>query len=164
MAGAYLSIQILGTWHIRDETAEGGWVREGIFYRFMLPFWFMITEAGFRPTEKVVHGAEEDRDREAEPDAHYRFDIVLQPMGPTRTRRFTWITRNYDLDPAADEKYRSTQYTVAMQDQPIVEAQRPEELPLDITAELHIKGVDAPAIALRKLLAERGLGAGTPAP
>ena len=47
---------------IRDETAEGGWVREGIFYRFTLPFWFMITEAGFRPTEKVFHGDEEQPD------------------------------------------------------------------------------------------------------
>ncbi len=149
---------------IRDETAEGGWVREGIFYRFMLPFWFMITEAGFRPTEKVFHGDTEDHGEEQEADAHYRFDIVLQPMTQTRTRRFTWITRNYDLDPESDEKYRSTQHTVAMQDQPIVEAQRPEELPLDITAELHVKGVDAPAIALRKLLADRGLGASALAP
>ncbi|MDE0171414.1 MAG: aromatic ring-hydroxylating dioxygenase subunit alpha [bacterium] len=149
---------------IRDETAEGGWVREGIFYRFTLPFWFMITEAGFRPTEKVFHGDEEQPDEGETSGAHYRFDIVLQPMAQTRTRRYTWITRNYDLDPESDEKYRSTQYTVAMQDQPIVEAQRPEELPLDITAELHIKGVDAPAIALRKLLAERGLGASALAP
>ena len=149
---------------IRDKTTEEGWVREGIFYRFQLPFWFMITEAGFRPTEKVAQGIAGEIDRDSAPDAHYRFDIVLQPMGDTRTRRYTWITRNYDLDPASDETYRSTQQTVAMQDQPIVEAQRPEELPLDITAELHIKGVDAPAIALRRLLAERGLGASVLAP
>ena len=149
---------------IRDETAEDGWVREGIFYQFKLPFWFMITETGHRPTEKAVHGADEDVDRDSEPDAHYRFDIVLQPMDRNKTRRYTWITRNYDLDPDSDERYRSTQQTVAMQDKPIVEAQRPEELPLDITAELHIKGVDAPAIALRKLLAERGLGASALAP
>ena len=53
-----------------DETAEGGWVREGIFYRFTLPFWFMITEAGFRPTEKVFHGEEEQPDEGAASDAH----------------------------------------------------------------------------------------------
>jgi len=149
---------------IRDESNEDGWVREGIFYRFKLPFWFTVTESGYRPTERVAHGAEGAMDRENAPEAHYRFDIVLQPLERTRTRRYTWITRNYDLDPESDEKYRSTQQTVAMQDQPIVEAQRPEELPLDITAELHIKGVDAPAIALRRLLAERGLGASVLAP
>lgn len=149
---------------IRDQSVESGWIREGIFYQFKLPYWFSITESGYRPTEKVVHGVEGDRDRVGDQRPHYRFDIVLQPMTSTRTRRYTWITRNYDLDPASDETYRSTQITVAMQDKPIVEAQRPEELPLDITAEMHIQGVDAPAIALRKLLAEEGLAASVLAP
>ena len=150
---------------IRDPKAEGGWTREGIFYRFRLPYWFSITESGYRPTEKIVHGVEGERSGSSDDEGpHYRFDIVLQPMTPTRTRRYTWITRNYDLDPSSDETYRSTQLTVAMQDQPIVEAQRPEELPLDITAEMHIQGVDAPAIALRKLLAEEGLAASMLAP
>lgn len=149
---------------IRDETAKDGWVREGIFYRFRLPYWFSISESGYRPTEKVVHGVEGDRAGNGQAAPHYRFDIVLQPMTATRTRRYTWITRNYDLDPESDETYRSTQITVAMQDKPVVEAQRPEELPLDITAEMHIQGVDAPAIALRRLLAEEGLAASILAP
>ena len=58
--------------------------REGIFYRFMLPFWFMITEAGFRPTEKVFHGEEEGHDQDEASDAHYRFDIVPSPWAKPR--------------------------------------------------------------------------------
>lgn len=135
---------------------EDGWTKDSILYRYRLPYWFRITEAGYRPTEKVVHGLDADEEGETA-GAHYRFDIVIQPMTRTRSRRYTWIARDYDLDPTADDSYRSVQMTVAEQDRPIVEAQRPEELPLDITEELHIRGVDAPAIALRRLLKDVGI-------
>ncbi len=132
---------------------DGGWAKDSILYRYRLPYWFRITEAGYRPTEKVVHGV----DGGGEGGAHYRFDIVIQPMTRKRSRRYTWIARDYDLDPASDDSFRSVQMTVAEQDRPIVEAQRPEELPLDITEELHIRGVDGPAIALRRMLKEVGI-------
>ncbi len=135
---------------------DGGWTSDSILYRYRLPYWFRITEAGYRPTERVVHGLDSDEGGAAN-GARYRFDIVIQPMTRTRSRRYTWISRDYDTDPTSDDSYRSVQMTVADQDQPIVEAQRPEELPLDITAELHIRGVDAPAIALRRLLKEVGI-------
>ena len=39
----------------------------------------------------------------------------------------------------------------------IVEGQRPEELPLDLAEELHLKGPDALALAYRKFLRELGV-------
>ncbi len=43
------------------------------------------------------------------------------------------------------------------QDKVIVENQHPEQLPLDLSEELHIKGPDAVAIEYRRLLAELGV-------
>jgi phenylpropionate dioxygenase-like ring-hydroxylating dioxygenase large terminal subunit len=52
------------------------------------------------------------------------------------------------------------QDTVAAQDVPIVESQRPEKLPLDLQAELHLRS-DKTSIAYRKWLNELGLTFGT---
>ena len=49
---------------------------------------------------------------------------------------------------------------ITLQDVPIVESQRPELLPLDLQAELHL-GSDRTAIAYRKWLRELGLTFGT---
>jgi phenylpropionate dioxygenase-like ring-hydroxylating dioxygenase large terminal subunit len=49
---------------------------------------------------------------------------------------------------------------VTGQDIPIVESQRPELLPLDLQAELHVRS-DRMAIAYRRWLKERGLRYGT---
>ena len=43
------------------------------------------------------------------------------------------------------------------QDLVILKEQRPEELPLDLSEELHLKGPDAVALAYRRLLAELGV-------
>jgi vanillate O-demethylase monooxygenase subunit len=40
------------------------------------------------------------------------------------------------------------------QDLPIVSSQRPEELPYDLSAELHIKGVDRVSLEYRKWLVQ----------
>jgi hypothetical protein len=48
---------------------------------------------------------------------------------------------------------------VIEQDRRMVEAQRPEELPLDLSAELHLKGTDSAAVEYRRSLARLGLGA-----
>lgn len=46
---------------------------------------------------------------------------------------------------------------IADQDQPIVENQRPWELPLDLAEELHLKGPDAVAVAYRRFMRELGV-------
>ena len=43
------------------------------------------------------------------------------------------------------------------QDLVIIENQRPEELPLDLSEELHVKGPDAIALEYRRFLAELGV-------
>jgi len=43
------------------------------------------------------------------------------------------------------------------QDRAIVELQRPEELPLDLSEELHLRGPDTPAIEYRRRLRELGV-------
>jgi phenylpropionate dioxygenase-like ring-hydroxylating dioxygenase large terminal subunit len=49
---------------------------------------------------------------------------------------------------------------IFLQDVPIVESQRPERLPLDLQAELHLN-CDRTSIAYRQWLRERGLVYGT---
>ena len=44
------------------------------------------------------------------------------------------------------------QETILEQDRPVVEAQRPEELPVDLGAELHIRGPDRASVLYRKWL------------
>ena len=43
------------------------------------------------------------------------------------------------------------------QDRPVVESQRPAELPLDLSAELHIRGADAVSVAYRRFIARLGV-------
>ncbi len=47
---------------------------------------------------------------------------------------------------------------VTEQDRRIVEAQRPEELPLDLSEELHLRGTDAAAVEYRRALKRLGVG------
>jgi hypothetical protein len=53
--------------------------------------------------------------------------------------------------------YFETMETVYRQDFVIVENQRPEELPLDLSEELHLKGPDAVALEYRKMMREIGV-------
>ena len=130
-----------------------GWISEPISYRFRLPYSFTVVhERGHTPS--AIQGVGTTADGAAR---RYRLDIVIQPIAPNRSRRFTWISRNHDLDHSLDEAYRSVQLSVAEQDRAIVENQRPEELPLDLAAEMHLKGVDAPAVEFRRLLRAVGL-------
>jgi phenylpropionate dioxygenase-like ring-hydroxylating dioxygenase large terminal subunit len=66
---------------------------------------------------------------------------------------------NYGHD-VPEEELRAFQDEIVSQDVPIVESQRPELLPLDLQAELHLRS-DRTAIAYRKWLKELGLTFGT---
>jgi phenylpropionate dioxygenase-like ring-hydroxylating dioxygenase large terminal subunit len=65
-----------------------------------------------------------------------------------------------DYSDLTDEEIRQFQDKITLQDVPIVESQRPELLPLDLQAELHLRS-DRTAIAYRKWLSELGLTFGT---
>jgi phenylpropionate dioxygenase-like ring-hydroxylating dioxygenase large terminal subunit len=69
------------------------------------------------------------------------------------------LALNY-ADDASDEDLRSFQNKVSLQDKAIVESQRPELLPLDLQAELHLRS-DRMAIAYRRWLKELGMEYGT---
>jgi len=60
----------------------------------------------------------------------------------------------------SDEQTRQFEDMITLQDIPIVESQRPELLPLDLQAELHLRS-DRTAIAYRRWLKELGLTFGT---
>jgi vanillate O-demethylase monooxygenase subunit len=86
--------------------------------------------------------------------------MAASPVGRKKVRSFTFNARNYDLD-GDDAKYIAFQELIVSQDLPVAESQRPEELPMDLSAELHIRGVDRISLEYRKWLVElKALAAG----
>ena len=69
------------------------------------------------------------------------------------------IALNYAQD-TPDSDLVAYQDKITGQDIPIVESQRPERLPLDLQAELHLRS-DRIAVAYRKWLRQLGLSFGT---
>ncbi len=85
--------------------------------------------------------------------------FVVTPVSELESRGWMWMNMNYGYE-LSEEHLRNFQDTVAGQDIPIVESQRPERLPLDLQAELHLRS-DRTAIAYRRWLHELGLVIGT---
>ena len=71
-----------------------------------------------------------------------------------------WMYVAMDYGDLSDEQVRQFQDDIIKQDIPIVESQRPELLPLDLQAELHLRS-DRTAIAYRKWLKKLGVTVGT---
>ncbi len=90
-----------------------------------------------------------------------RFSILLTitPHAATESTAWMWMTMNYGHD-IPEEELRSWQDTIFSQDRPILESQRPELLPLDLQAELHLRS-DRLAIAYRTWLNQLGVSFGT---
>ena len=79
------------------------------------------------------------------PPARYR---PRRPATSPGTRATTSSTS------AADQGFVDFQQVILEQDRVVVESQRPEELPIDLSEELHIKGVDRVSIDYRRWLGE----------
>ena len=77
--------------------------------------------------------------------------IASTPVGDGASRTFWVLARDYDLD-GDDATYIAFQKNVNEQDRPVIESLRPEFVPLDVTAELHVRDVDQVAIAYRRAL------------
>jgi phenylpropionate dioxygenase-like ring-hydroxylating dioxygenase large terminal subunit len=86
--------------------------------------------------------------------------FASQPLGPDRCAGYVVIGRNYNLD-QSDNVIRDFEDTIFGQDQVVVESQRPERVPFDLAAELHLK-FDAVAVAYRKAMRGAGLAADAP--
>lgn len=83
----------------------------------------------------------------------YIYDAV-SPVSATKSRIFIVKARDYDLGQPVDDWIRFQQ-AVNEEDRWIVEAQHPEEIPMDLKEEAHIFG-DAWSIAFRRRWAELG--------
>jgi phenylpropionate dioxygenase-like ring-hydroxylating dioxygenase large terminal subunit len=90
-----------------------------------------------------------------------RFSMFASAAPVAECESLAWliIALNYPHDAPAEE-LRRFQDIVTRQDIPIVEAQRPELLPLDLQVELHLRS-DRAAIAYRQWLKKIGLRYGT---
>ena len=84
--------------------------------------------------------------------------LCATPIAPRKTVAYALLSRNYSFD-MPDSTFRDFQDKIFSQDEVILESQRPEQLPLDLAAELHIKS-DRLAIAYRKWLRELGVTQG----
>jgi phenylpropionate dioxygenase-like ring-hydroxylating dioxygenase large terminal subunit len=82
--------------------------------------------------------------------------VIAAPIGGKRMRYYVFSSRNFALD-QPDDAFRTLISTIFAQDRTIVESQRPEALPLDLTEELHLKGPDAGTLQYRRMLSELGL-------
>ena len=91
------------------------------------------------------------------PDGHH---FILFNMPSPRSARQSNIlfrmTRDFDVN-GPDDVTLEVQRGVLAEDRPIVEAQRPERLPLDLSEEFHIRS-DRLSTYYRKALVEMGLG------
>lgn len=108
------------------------------------------------------------------------FFFACTPHSARETTRFLIVAQNFSFDEpeivhgpitVKDEAVKSRDGAIdgeiprsiqimdliADQDRPIVENQRPEELPLDLTEELHVRGPDAVAVAYRRFMRELGV-------
>jgi phenylpropionate dioxygenase-like ring-hydroxylating dioxygenase large terminal subunit len=85
--------------------------------------------------------------------------LMVTPVDTLHSVAWMWMLMNHSYD-VPEEELRAFQDHVAGEDIPIVESQRPELLPLDLQAELHLRS-DRTAIAYRKWLNALGLSFGT---
>ena len=93
-------------------------------------------------------------------EAAQQFAILLMitPIEEVRSLMWMWMVMTHGQ--GTDDELRAFQDEIALQDLPIVESQRPELLPLDLQAELHLRS-DKTSIAYRKWLVSLGLTFGT---
>jgi phenylpropionate dioxygenase-like ring-hydroxylating dioxygenase large terminal subunit len=82
--------------------------------------------------------------------------FLATPLADKEIDRYMFLARNYALD-EPDEKFRQFSLGVAEQDRVVVESQRPEALPLDLSEELHLRGPDNCAVVYRRMLRELGV-------
>ncbi|MGN1387673.1 MAG: Rieske 2Fe-2S domain-containing protein [Bacillus sp. (in: firmicutes)] len=94
-----------------------------------------------------------------ESDDFFKLFLIVLPVNEQKSIAFMIMERNYALD-EEPQVFIDFQNTLLEQDKVIVENQKPELLPLDLQAELHLV-CDRLSIAYRKMLREKGVTFGT---
>jgi phenylpropionate dioxygenase-like ring-hydroxylating dioxygenase large terminal subunit len=89
-----------------------------------------------------------------------RFAMYFTVTPVSELQSIAWTHVAMDYGDMSEEEVRTFQDVITLQDVPIVESQRPELLPLDLQAELHLRS-DRTAVAYRKWLRQLGLSFGT---
>ncbi len=84
--------------------------------------------------------------------------FTVTPVSPEVSIAWTYVGLDYGEQ--TDEEIRAFEDKITWQDIPVVESQRPELLPLDLQAELHLRS-DRTAVAYRTWLKQLGLSFGT---
>ena len=97
--------------------------------------------------------------KQVEDDKRLSILFSLRPESETESVGYFSTMMNYDHDTPSEEIDRFHSFLLE-QDRLIVENQRPELLPMDLSAELHLRS-DAMSIAYRQWLKEIGLSFGT---
>jgi phenylpropionate dioxygenase-like ring-hydroxylating dioxygenase large terminal subunit len=94
----------------------------------------------------------------SEPDKGHQTIISMSvaPITPKSSNLYVWITRNHTLETEQDDAFRQFSITIFGQDRVVVESQRPEQIPLDLRDEMHLKVPDAFSLVYRRLLSEFG--------
>ena len=88
------------------------------------------------------------------PDALRMQFFCSSPISGHRSKNFQFTSQNYPETSEEFDEYRRFSDQVTEEDRRIVENQRPEELPLDLSEELHLKGPDIAGIEYRRWLAK----------
>jgi phenylpropionate dioxygenase-like ring-hydroxylating dioxygenase large terminal subunit len=90
--------------------------------------------------------------KRVQPDGKVTFvSLITQPTSDTEAELYTFILRDHSHE-VEDPVFGEFTNTVMEQDRPVVESQRPLEIPVDLREELHLKVPDANAVAYRRLL------------
>jgi phenylpropionate dioxygenase-like ring-hydroxylating dioxygenase large terminal subunit len=89
----------------------------------------------------------------------FSLTLTITPHETVRSTAWMLMSMNYAHETPASELI-AWQDTIFAQDQPILESQRPELLPLDLQAELHLRS-DRTALAYRMWLRKLGVTFGT---
>lgn len=148
--------------HTAIDEYEAETTPEGVIARD-IPIWQPDPDGTGRPG-KVLYTYEvlrplTARFTKAQGADRFAMIFAVTPVDEEHSAAWGIMVMNYAFHVSA-EKIRAFQDDVTGQDLPIVESQRPELLPLDLQAELHLRS-DRTAIAYRKWLRDIGLVYGT---
>ncbi len=114
-----------------------------------IPNWVSYTYKVYRPLVAYFRKEAEEK---------FAILLMVTPIEEVKSLMWMWMVMTHG--DGTDAALRAFQDEIAYQDLPIVQSQRPELLPLDLQAELHLRS-DKTAIAYRRWLNDLGLSFGT---
>jgi phenylpropionate dioxygenase-like ring-hydroxylating dioxygenase large terminal subunit len=82
--------------------------------------------------------------------------VATQPITESTCSMWLIFARNHGHD-QPDSVWTDFSTNIWNEDRRVVESQRPEELPVDLTKEVHLRAADAGGLAYRRMLEEIGL-------